>query len=100
MWLNTDLKKDVMGQREKVSQATTPKYAVYFNTWNPHVTIHGIDCHYVRDREDPQSHGPSGEWNDFTDEGAARKFARKMSEGKGISLKDCWFCRKRGRLGL
>lgn len=75
------------------------KYAVYFNTWNPHITIHRIGyCHYVGKREDPQSHGPSGGWRDFQEEDATREFARAVSENKNIPLKDCWLCRRRGGL--
>ena len=78
-----------------------PKYVVYFNKWNKHVTIHRTGyCHNVGKRVDPESHGDTGGYEYFGEEGAAREYAKTVSKNERIHLvKDCWHCKRNGGLG-
>ena len=69
------------------------RYAVYFNTANPHVTIHMIDCKHVNKNKTGHAHNQGG-WGYFAEEFAAEQFARAISRLKDIPLRRCKFCMK------
>lgn len=70
------------------------KYAVYFNTHEPHVTIHTLSIH-----PNPEKHGgdhkhKQGGWGYFVTYFEAYEFANGISLTKDLPLKQCIRCSK------
>ena len=76
------------------------EYAVYFNKPNPHVCIHGPGCSQIKKRGGTHADEQNGEWAFFAEEDEAREHAKVVSKREKIySVKNCWYCKRNGRLG-
>ena len=67
------------------------KYAVYFNTHDPHVTTHKITCFHV-DIHDTDHNYKQGGWAYLAEKHAAEQFADAISKHVGIESKPCKSC--------
>ena len=75
------------------------EYAVYFNKPNSRVRIHGPGCRQIKKHGGTHAY-KQGEWAFFAEEDEAREHAKVVSEREKIHpVKDCWYCKRNGRLG-